>query len=270
MLGTLTCNIMNYRKSSINGVVYGQGITEIGRAAWKLLGKPVPPEVEHAEKQAALVAVPHVAFYDPNFYVDYEQEFDKHSAKEESIMSSIKKSPIPGQKKYIEEFYRYIAVCHEVVPERIENGSIKLSAPNPDDEALVCAAAFFGYSFQDRRDKICLVHETSSHKTLEIEVLYTIPFTSTRKRMSVIIRDIDGKIKLISKGADSMMFTRVDTSDVQLKTKTEADIDQFSLEGLRCLVLAAVELSIEKFTDWKIKYDNASTNLVELGRILYI
>ncbi len=23
--GTLTCNVMNYRKSSINGIIYGQG-----------------------------------------------------------------------------------------------------------------------------------------------------------------------------------------------------------------------------------------------------
>ena len=37
--GTLTCNIMEYRKSSINGISYGVGITEIGKAAWKLLGK---------------------------------------------------------------------------------------------------------------------------------------------------------------------------------------------------------------------------------------
>ena len=36
--GTLTCNIMEYRKSSINGISYGVGITEIGKAAWKLLG----------------------------------------------------------------------------------------------------------------------------------------------------------------------------------------------------------------------------------------
>jgi magnesium-transporting ATPase (P-type) len=40
--GTLTCNIMDFRKMSINGVGYGKGITEIGKAAWKLQGKEVP------------------------------------------------------------------------------------------------------------------------------------------------------------------------------------------------------------------------------------
>ncbi len=36
---------MNFRKASIQGVSYGKGITEIGRAAWKLMNKPLPDEV---------------------------------------------------------------------------------------------------------------------------------------------------------------------------------------------------------------------------------
>jgi len=46
--GTLTCNVMDFRKASINGVSYGQGITEIGKASWKLQGKPIPPEMLEA------------------------------------------------------------------------------------------------------------------------------------------------------------------------------------------------------------------------------
>lgn len=267
--GTLTCNNMNFRKASINGVVYGQGITEIGRAAWKLLGKPVPADVEHAETEAALLSIPHVTFYDPNFYLDYEQTgpVSQYTHPSGSKPSSVK--AVPGQKQKIQEFYRYIAVCHEVVPERLEDGSIKLSAPNPDDEALVCAAAFFGYEFKDRRERVSLIYETATNKMLEITVLYTIPFTSSRKRMSVIIRDIDGQIKIITKGADSMMFTRVDTHnavELNLKIRTEQDIDQFSLEGLRCLVLAANVIDEQRFRSWSREYDEANTNLVELDK----
>ncbi len=104
------------------------------------------------------------------------------------------------QKNKVNEFYRYIAVCHEVIAERLEGGKIKLSAPNPDDEALVCAAAYFGYEFKDRRDRFTIVHEVATGRDLEIEVLYTIPFTSARKRMSVIIRDVDKTIRIITKG----------------------------------------------------------------------
>ncbi len=67
-------------------------------------------------------------------------------------------------------------------------------------------------------------------------------------------------------GADSMMFTRVSTADTELLQQTQKDIDQFSTEGLRCLVLAAVEIESSKFMEWKIKYDRASTDLKELEK----
>lgn len=63
-----------------------------------------------------------------------------------------------------------------------------------------------------------------------------------------------------------MMFTRVSTADTELLQQTQKDIDQFSTEGLRCLVLAAVEIESSKFMEWKIKYDRASTDLKELEK----
>ena len=38
-----------------------------------------------------------------------------------------------------------------------------------------------------------------------IEILNIIEFTSSRKRMSVIIREPDGRIKVLTKGADSVL-----------------------------------------------------------------
>ena len=73
-------------------------------------------------------------------------------------------------------------------------------------------------------------------------------------------------ILLLYIGADSMMFTRVSTADTELLQQTQKDIDQFSTEGLRCLVLAAVEIESSKFMEWKIKYDRASTDLKELEK----
>ena len=303
--GTLTCNNMNFRKVSINGVIYGQGITEIGRAAWKLLGKPVPIDVEQAEKYAQECTIPHVSFYDPNFYNDYGRQNPniKHNSNTSNSNRSISgsgRTKLIGnkiQKEKISEFYRYLSLCHEVIPERLESGEIKLSAPNPDDEALVCAATYFGYEFKDRNDKICIIYDSYNHNTIEIEVLYIIPFTSKRKKMSIIIRDIDGVIKLITKGADNIIFalcnnttstsssisvnntttsnstnsnknttTTIPTSNTELLNKTEADINQFSIEGLRCLVLAYKTIDFTTFQQWKIQYDKANTNLIELEK----
>ena len=43
--GTLTCNVMDFRKCTVNGVSYGKGITEIGKAAYNLQGDVIPEEV---------------------------------------------------------------------------------------------------------------------------------------------------------------------------------------------------------------------------------
>jgi len=46
---------------------------------------------------------------------------------------------------------------------------------------------------------------------LEFEVFCKMQFNSDRKRMSILLRDpTDGKIKLLTKGADSIIKARLD------------------------------------------------------------
>ena len=241
------------------------------------MGKPVPEDVLEDERQAKERAVPHVAFFDPDFERDRER--DPHTEKErlsERGRERLSQSQSQSQAEKIREFYRLLAVCHEVIPERLEDGRVKNSAPNPDDEALVCAAAFFGYEFVDRRDGIVVVRvrepardgeeKRDTHKDLEIELLYTIPFSSARKRMSVIVRDVDGRIKVVSKGADSAMFARSVQDNELVNTLTAEHLDRFSTEGLRCLVVAVKELDEEQFSVWRTHYDAASTDLNEMEK----
>lgn len=42
--GTLTCNVMEFRKCCIHGMSYGQGVTEIRRNVLRKQGLPIPPE----------------------------------------------------------------------------------------------------------------------------------------------------------------------------------------------------------------------------------
>ena len=62
--GTLTCNVMDYRKCSINGVSYGLGSTEIGKAYARRMGRPIEPE---PVAPAGAVRTPHVNFLDPAY-----------------------------------------------------------------------------------------------------------------------------------------------------------------------------------------------------------
>lgn len=298
--GTLTCNVMDFRKMSINGVSYGLGITEIGKAAWKLMGKDVPDEVVEAENLAHKLSVPHVSFYDPKFTADV-------SAK-------------GIQQKCIAEFFRVLSICHDVIPERI-NGKIKLSASNPDDEALVCASSYFGYQFADRRGGLVVLKKSAIENTTgmlfnddsateeTVEVLDTIPFTSKRKRMSVIIREKNGTVKLLMKGADTAMFSRMKgyvqsnstdltkqgtltssldmalesieggsdfsrlpttssaqkASDAEEKVwNTEQQMITFAHEGLRCLVVGSVEIPVDDYLRWSQKYRVAMSDFTQI------
>ena len=63
------------------------------------------------------------------------------------------------------------------------------------------------------------------------EVFRKMDFNSDRKRMSVLLRDpVDGKIKLLIKGADSIILERLDKSqmDQVQDKKTEGFLDTAS------------------------------------------
>ena len=163
------------------------------------MDKPVPPDVLIAEEEAIRNAVAHVAFYDPLLQRDLaatdttpyrkvdEEKPNAHSPKGSPNPLSPKGSPrlsrpqknsskviltAADQSNRIKTFCRFLSICHEAVPENLEDGSMKISAPNPDDEALVCAAAYFGYEFRDRKKNVIYVFEKDTQSMLEIEVFF--------------------------------------------------------------------------------------------------
>jgi phospholipid-transporting ATPase len=243
--GTLTCNIMDFRKMSVNGKSYGLGITEIGKASWKLQGKEIPFDVLQGEERAKAARVPFVSFYDESYDAD------------------MKAGGL--QKLRIQQFFRVLALCHDTIPERID-GKIKLSASNPDDEALVCAAKYFGSEFKDRQLKTAIVGNSETGEDEEIEVLTTIGFTSKRKRMSVIVRTKDGKLQMLIKGADTVMTPRLTSGQEALFGQTDIHMSQYAQEGLRCLLVAFKDVDEEYFQKWHKHYDACSTNLDELDK----
>lgn len=74
------------------------------------------------------------------------------------------------------------------------------------------------------------------------ELLNILEFTSARKRMSVVLRKLDtedGRLFLLSKGADNVIFERLKPGlQEELKQTTEQHLDEFASEGLRTLTLA--------------------------------
>ncbi|TMW60505.1 hypothetical protein Poli38472_000547 [Pythium oligandrum] len=244
--GTLTCNVMEFRKCSIGGVSYGHGTTEIGLAAMKRSGKTIPEvNVDPNVKQ-----IPYVNFYGPELFKDMEGASG------------------PEQKERIDAFFTHLAVCHTVIPERHENSTeITLSASSPDEQALVAGASFFGYQFTNRTPGVAHVAVHGAHQ--QFETLDVLEFNSTRKRMSMIIRHPNGRIFLYSKGADVIIYGRLsqmDLDNVRLQEITKEHIDIYADEGLRTLTIAYRELNPDYYATWAARFHAAQNDLAEIDK----
>ncbi|KAK5148415.1 hypothetical protein LTR04_000654, partial [Oleoguttula sp. CCFEE 6159] len=104
-----------------------------------------------------------------------------------------------------------IALCHTCLPEEKENGDIEFQASSPDELALVQAAQELGYLVLDRQAGTMTLETFPSGPDTEpvletYEVLDIIEFSSKRKRMSAIVRFPDGRICVLTKGADSVVM----------------------------------------------------------------
>ncbi len=94
--------------------------------------------------------------------------------------------------------------------------------------------------------------------------LKVLEFNSTRKRMSVIIREADGRILMITKGADSVIYQRLRADHPeQLKQSTFHDLETFANAGLRTLCIAYRYLDEAEYMEWARIHDEASASLTD-------
>nr|XP_022321907.1 probable phospholipid-transporting ATPase IA isoform X3 [Crassostrea virginica] len=209
--GTLTRNIMEFKKCSIAGIPYGSF------------------EEEETE-----------GFKDPTLT--------------QNLTSNHVTAPV------IREFLTLMAVCHTVVPENKNGGpdSVEYQASSPDEGALVKGAKELGFFFKTRTpDKVTI--EVNGQDEV-YEILNVLEFTSTRKRMSVVVRTPSGEIKLFCKGADTVIYERLDDKQMY-RDITIQHLEEFASLGLRTLCIASAEVTEEFYDEWKHTYYKASTSL---------
>ena len=112
--GTLTCNMMEFRQSSIAGIQYADEVPEDRR--------PTPQDDADA------------GVHD---FHRLEENRKTHASKE-----------------VIKHFLTLLSTCHTVIPERgDEKGAIKYQAASPDEGALVEGAVALGYRFIARKPR---------------------------------------------------------------------------------------------------------------------
>lgn len=116
-----------------------------------------------------------------------------------------------------------MALCHTCLPE-VKDGRIEFQSSSPDELALVRAAQDLGYMVVQRSSQQITLKITNGDgpETLRVyKILDVIEFSSKRKRMSLILRCPDGRIWLISKGADSMILPRLKMAGVAIQKANE-------------------------------------------------
>ncbi|CAL9044063.1 phospholipid-transporting ATPase 1-like [Musa acuminata AAA Group] len=243
--GTLTENKMEFLCASIGGIDYSGGIA--------------PPQGN--DKVHPVLDVDDQC-WKPKMLVKTDPE----------LVDLLRSKGDTEQGKRAHEFFLALACCNTIVPLVVETSDpkqmlIDYQGESPDEQALVYAAASYGF---------LLIERTSGHIVIDVlghrqrfDVLGLHEFDSDRKRMSVIIGCPDKTVKLFVKGADNSMLGVIQKGiDLDIICATETNLRAYSSLGLRTLVIGIRDLSINEFEEWQSAYENASTALISRGRFL--
>ncbi|KAJ3388840.1 phospholipid transporting ATPase [Lobulomyces angularis] len=256
--GTLTRNIMEFKKCSINGVIYEEDRQpesskefQIKKDSSNNFGKSLNSNTTLLEDSE-------------------EKKLNKFKNAKLSKSMAIITDP---QHAPAHKFFTALAVCHSVLlasnpdiekivdPEKNDFDSLVYQASSPDEAALVKAARDLKFVFVGREGDVLIVNILGIEQRFRI--LNVIEFNSTRKRMSVIAKCPDGQIRVFCKGADSVIYERLGDSQNDKKIITTKHMDLFGREGLRTLCLSSVVLTEQEYEKWDQEYQIASVSLAD-------
>ena len=246
--GTLTKNIMEFKRCSVSGKVYDL---------------PGTNGVFFREPSNGIVSRPGSGT--TNGVIASADTVKSTTESENHMECQLIKDIIQGRKStdrnrakhaaILHEFMIMLSTCHTVIPEKVEDAII-YHAASPDETALVDGARKFGYVFDTRTPSYVEIIALGERQ--RYEVLNVIEFTSARKRMSIILRTPEGKIKLYCKGADSVIYERLATSSSgnselepegfdDFRDVTLDHLEMFATQGLRTLCFAVADIPENRY-----------------------
>jgi len=205
-----------------------------------------------AKSSSDHTAVPNAPPTDPSVphFHDTQLQHDLHSSASEGSAYA----------RTMNAFLTTLALCHTVLATVDDSGALQYKAQSPDEAALVQAAADCGFIFRGK-DKETLKLQTpftGGDALEEYELLHVLDFTSARKRMSVIVRKVgegtqhDNRVFLLCKGADSIIFDRLQESPSDVGAATERHLEYFASSGMSCC-----RSEMETTLTWSFRSANA-------------
>ncbi|WBW73122.1 plasma membrane phospholipid-translocating ATPase complex, ATPase subunit [Schizosaccharomyces osmophilus] len=245
--GTLTQNVMYFKRTTINGKVYGEAYTDATRGFDRAVGRSNAKQRlnEIEEDRDEMIKLSKYGSPETSTFVSSTLVRELQSPTEQST--------------YCRKFFTVLALCHSVVTDG-HGDSLVYNSQSPDEEALVKAACNLGFILKSTKNKRYIVEILGKRE--RFQVLDIIPFTSARRRMSIIIQDKDKQIYLYCKGADSVILNRLaENNSNELIEKTAQDLSLFAAEGFRTLCIAERKLEKNEYLEWKVKFNEASLAL---------
>ncbi|KAJ9245192.1 hypothetical protein DTO271D3_8870 [Paecilomyces variotii] len=261
--GTLTQNVMEFKKCTINGVPYGEAFTEAQVGMKRREGGNADAEAAKVREQIEVDRVRMLEMLRSIHNNPYLKD-DNLTFVAPDYVADLQGQSGEEQRKAAEHFMVALAVCHTVVTEHTPGDppQIEFKAQSPDEAALVATARDCGFTVIGRHNDDLIVNVMGEERTYT--VMNLLEFNSSRKRMSAIVRMPDGTIRLFCKGADSIIYSRLARGKQQELRKTTADhLEMFAREGLRTLCVAERVLSEQEYQEWNKTHDLAAAALTD-------
>jgi phospholipid-transporting ATPase len=86
--------------------------------------------------------------------------------------------------------------------------------------------------------------------------------------MSAVVRCPDGKIKVMIKGADTVILERLSKDGNVFVDEACRHLEEYACVGLRTLVIASRDISNQEYEEWSVEYDKAATTINNRGEAL--
>jgi len=224
--GTLTQNVMRLVGMSIAGKRYGLA---------------VPDAMLNADSETAIPAAP-------------PEGLGKRLL-DQTVLFRDLLTQVP-QNELVRDFLLGLSLCHTVVIDHDKSGVARYNAEGPDEEALVEACKALGFILKNTSNQTYTIEIVHSGATLEYNVLAVLGFSSDRKRMSIIVREVaSGVVTLWSKGADSIIAEL--SVNQTCPALLASDLDAFAQNGLRTLLVAKRVLSSEETEAFLVQFGQA-------------
>eukprot|EP00063_Salmo_salar_P072687 XP_014047522.1 PREDICTED: probable phospholipid-transporting ATPase VD isoform X3 [Salmo salar] len=162
-------------------------------------------------------------------------------------------------------------------PGELEADELIYEAESPDEAALVHAARAYHCTLRGHSLERLLV-ELPGMGSLAVRLLHILPFDSTRKRMSVVVRHpLTKQVVVYTKGADSVIMDLAESPkgaelsesrQGHIREQTQKHLDNYAREGLRTLCIAKRVLEEEEYEVWLKRHAFAETSIENREELL--